>query len=142
MVALGRLLAGDIPKQVAQKINIIYAEWPIEGIIEILRRLGEVGSSWQADVLREASNGEGEISVERIYASANKTGPSVLSGLNRRVNNIWKRMQAEEIVKLGLEPPLTPLYRGQGLKKVTHYAVPKEFVRLLGGNGDTREPSR
>ena len=142
MAALGRPLTAVIPEQMAQKIDIIYAEWSIEGIMELLRRLGAAGSSWQGDVLREASNGEGEISAERIYATAGKAGPGVLSGLNRRVNNIWRRMQAEEGVQLGLQPPLTPLYRGQHLESVTHYAVPKEFVRLLGANGDTREPSR
>ena len=106
-------------------------EWTIEGLTELLHRL-EPERPLQAEVIRAAARKRGRITRRQVYRLGGYDPSRSLRGFTRPSNRITLQLQREGIVGHGVDQPLRPVFGQGGL--ATHFVVPPELVRLLGGN--------
>jgi hypothetical protein len=107
-------------------------EWTIEGLTELLHRL-EQERPLQADVIRAAAaRRRGRITRRQVYRLGGYDPDRSLRGFTRPSNRITRQMQHEGMVGHGVDFPLRAVF-GQG-GVATHFVVPPEVIKLLGGN--------
>lgn len=110
--------------------NSLWEEWVIGEVAELFNHLAAARASWQAEVIREAAAKDAVVPVERVYEIAGRMGPGTLRSLTRKVKRVMDQMVVEGAVRPGITPPLRTLHLAG--PKVSHYSVPKEFIKLLG----------
>lgn len=108
--------------------------WSAPGVAALLERLETEGCE-QADVIRVAAARGGMIVRDEIYQVCDYDDDRMLRGFTRPTARITAELQSAGIVADGVEPALTPVYRGV---RAEAFRIPIEMTAILTTEQDTQ----
>lgn len=108
--------------------------WTETGLAALLEALETEGRE-QAEVIRSAAQAGGTVDRDAVYAIGGYADDRMLRGFTRPTARITRDLQASGVLANGVEPALTPIYRG-GVKALG-FRIPPEMVRLLSEDDDS-----
>lgn len=117
----------DDVERVSRETTIRVA-WSAQGVAALLERLETEGCE-QADVIRIAAARGGTIIRDEIYQVCGYDDDRMLRGFTKPTARITAELQSAGVVADGVEPALTPVYRG-GVRAEA-FRIPTEMIAVL-----------
>ncbi|MEV0677597.1 PIN-like domain-containing protein [Actinosynnema sp. NPDC050436] len=103
--------------------------WTGQGVRTLLD-LMDLEGLVQADVIRAAAANGGSVDRASVYRIGKFDDDRMLRGFTKPAARITAELQDAGVVRFGVEPALTPVYRG-GVKAV-EFRIPDEVALILG----------